>query len=47
MKLVVHIDYATIKYFLDKKEDKTGFIRWALLLHDFHFEVIDQREFEN
>ena len=31
-KVIVYIDYATLKYLLTKKDAKPGIIRWILLL---------------
>ena len=38
-KVIVHTDYAAIKYLLTKKDAKPWLIRWILLLQEFDLEI--------
>ena len=40
-KVVVHTDHSAIKYLMTKKDAKTRFIWWVLLLQEFDVEVKD------
>ena len=46
-KVIVHTDYAALRYLMDKKDSKPRLIRWVLLLQEFDFEVKDRRGYEN
>ena len=39
--VIIHIDHATIKYLMAKKEAKSRRIRWVLLLQEFDLEIKD------
>ena len=45
--IIIHIDHATIKYLMEKKEAKARFIRWVLLLHGFDLEIKDKKGCDN
>ena len=45
--IVIHIDHATIKYLMAKKEAKPRLIRWVLLLHEFDLEIKDKKSSDN
>ena len=36
--VVIHTDHVAIKYLMENKEAKPRFIRWVLLLQEFHLE---------
>lgn len=46
-KVVVHTYNSAYKYLLQKKEAKTRFIRWVLLLQEFNLEIRDMKGSEN
>ena len=41
--VIIHIDHATIKYLMAKKEAKPRLIRWVLLLQEFDLEMKDKK----
>lgn len=41
-KVIVHTDYSTLKYLLQKKDDKPRLTRWVLLLQDFDLKIRDK-----
>ena len=45
--VIIHIDHATIKYFMEKKEAKPRLIRWVLLLQEFNLEINDRKGCDN
>lgn len=47
IKEVVHMDHATLKYLMGKKEDKPRLIRWNLVLQEFDFDVKDRKGCKN
>nr|GFD34897.1 reverse transcriptase domain-containing protein [Tanacetum cinerariifolium] len=46
-KSIVYTDHFALKYLFAKKDSKTRFLRWVLLLQEFTFKVIDTKEAEN
>nr|GFB79394.1 reverse transcriptase domain-containing protein [Tanacetum cinerariifolium] len=46
-KSIVYTDHSALKYLFAKKDVKARLLRWILLLHEFHFKVIDTRGAEN
>ena len=45
--VIIHIDHATIKYLMAKKEAKPRLIRWVLLLQKFDLEIKDKKGYDN
>nr|GFB75451.1 reverse transcriptase domain-containing protein [Tanacetum cinerariifolium] len=45
-KSIVYTDHFAIKYLFAKKDSKAGLLRWALLLQEFTFKVIDTKRAE-
>ena len=43
-KVIVHTDYAAIKYLMEKKDAKPRLIRWVLLLQEFDFISLIEKE---
>ena len=41
--IIIHTDYATIKYLMAKKEAKPRLIKWVLLLQEFDLEIKDKK----
>ena len=41
--VIIHIDHATIKYLMAKKEAKPRLIGWVLLLQEFDLEIKDKK----
>ena len=46
MKVIMHTDHHTLRYLMEKKDEKR-LIRWELLLQDFDFEVKHRKGTEN
>ena len=46
-KVIVHTNHSSLRYLMEKKYVKPRLIRWALLLQEFYFEVIDRKGTEN
>ena len=40
--VIMHTDYAAIKYLMAKKDVKLRLIRWVLLFQDFYIEIKDK-----
>ena len=45
--VIIHTDYAAIKYLMAKKEAKPRLIRWVLLLHEFDLGIKDKKGCDN
>ena len=41
--VIIHIDHATIRYLMEKKDAKPRLIRWVLLLQEFDREIKDKK----
>nr|GEU99356.1 reverse transcriptase domain-containing protein [Tanacetum cinerariifolium] len=44
---IVYTDYSALKYLFGKKDSKARLLRWALLLEEFTFKVVDTNRAEN
>ena len=45
--VIIHTDYAAIKYLMEKKDAKQRLIRWVLLLQEFDIEIKDKNGSDN
>src|SRR4051812_34953078 len=46
-KVIIHIDHAAIKYFMEKKDAKPRLIIWVLLLQEFDLQIVDRKGADN
>ena len=46
-KIIVHTDYAALKYLFAKADTKPRLIRWILLLQEFNLEIKDKKRTKN
>ncbi|XP_071905637.1 uncharacterized protein [Coffea arabica] len=47
IKVIVFSNHAALRYLMIKKDTKSRFIRWILLLQEFDLEIRDKRDSEN
>ena len=45
--VIIHIDYATIRFLMAKKDVKPRLIRWVLLVQEFYLEIKDKKGSDN
>ena len=45
--VIIHTDYAAIKYLMEKKDAKPRLIRWVLLLKKFDLKIKDKKGSDN
>jgi hypothetical protein len=45
--VIIQMDYATLKYLMEKKDSKPRLIRWVLLLQEFDLIIKDRKGKEN
>ncbi|GKC60343.1 reverse transcriptase domain-containing protein [Tanacetum coccineum] len=46
-KIIVYTDHSALKYLFAKKDSKARLLRWALLIQEFKFKVIDTKGAKN
>ncbi|XP_070035237.1 uncharacterized protein [Nicotiana tomentosiformis] len=47
VKVIVHTDYAALRYLMTKKDSKARLMRWVLMLQEFELEIIDRKGSDN